>query len=152
MSVVALILASASFVFSILSLRRQQASRRPGGGRSRSGLDADEMLHAAWIEELEAKGEEVLRRIADAEARWARRKETRPSPASAAGGGLDTPTTEDAPPPRKEPTVAAGTVPPESDFELEDSRRSRNVVEKVRELAAAGVDASTIARRLHIGR
>ncbi|OUM97975.1 MAG: hypothetical protein BAA04_05600 [Firmicutes bacterium ZCTH02-B6] len=151
MTVAALLAALVALILAGTALRQAAHLRRvlEQHGRGIRGTD-EELLKDAWLDEIESRGEAVLARIAAAEEslhRWqeqvAAAGEARSSvdtdterPAAGAMGGelRGTPRAPDRP-------AYAGAA-----------LRSPGVADQVRQLSAQGIDPTTIARRLGIGR
>lgn len=120
-------------------IRRLPDGPRPPQPRTSSPLSADELAHAAWLEELEAKGQEILTRIERAKSDLTdliRRAE-------ALRGPLPAPAPTQADLPRPEQAAAAEVARPS---DLQPAK-----VAAVLELAAQGDDAVAIARKLGLG-
>lgn len=137
----------------ISTLRLRRALERSG----RLPRDEAELLRDAWLEEIDARGQAVLARIAAAEENWRRGRETPlasrgPVPGETAPG----PPPAEGPGPRDgralaDPAAVDG-VPSASAARGPGSGGAAAVAGQVRELAAQGMDPTGIAQRLGIGR
>src|SRR5690625_2903779 len=147
-SAVALIIS----IIALVSQRRLQVDvrREPRAVAS----DNDEMLHAAWLEELESRGEAVLRRIAEAEARSMGPQSLQvpeqiphQDEAQTYLDGVDQTTPE----PKTTEALKEHISKPQSVSDSDD-KREETPRDAVRRLAEQGHTPGEIARRLHIGR
>lgn len=172
-ALLALVLASAS-LFQSIRTRRQMRER----GLLRS--DADELLYAAWLEELEAKGEEVLARIAAANPDFSTTTPGTNAPEASpqeAGAQTVNPSqtngvalSSEETPPTAFPEATFATAPdggdgpaaaepdlgpaaPEAsapDPDFEQDFEQLDLKSRIRALAREGYTPADIARRLHV--
>lgn len=146
MDTLALIASAVALIFSITALISQRRFQARYDEQPRTIMsDTDEMLHAAWLEELEARGEALLRRIGEAEARSGAAplsetpildpevQQTEPS-----DGALS---------PKHRAEHPGPSVPIQTVGTPEETSSAA-----VRRLAAQGHGPGEIARRLHMGR
>lgn len=164
LSYVSLVLATLSFIISLAALITLLVmSRRLRSMRSSSYSYDEQLTRDAWLEEIEARGEAVVARIAEAEQRFLHGGAMRTLPPS-----MTTTTTESSPSTTTSwpassttaaPSPSSATSGPSTSSEMADDEAEHvaaadvaSIRSSVCQLAEQGMDVATIARRLGIGR